>query len=76
MAMEVVELGDLAQAQDTPLYNYIVGYHLQGDDSIIVPIYLIVDGTDIQASGEVKDHEELTNLINAWKTWKAVQPTS
>lgn len=73
MAMEVVELGDLAQAKDTPLYNYIVGYHLQGDDSIIVPIYVIMDGDDIQASGEVKDSEELSNLINAWKTWKAAQ---
>jgi len=74
MALEVVELGDLAQAEGTALYNYIVAYHLQGDDSIIVPIYAITDDDKIQASGEVKDHEELTNLINAWKTWKETQP--
>ncbi len=74
MEFEVVELGDLAAAKDTPLYNYIVGYHLQGDDSVIVPIYVIVEGDDLQASGEVKSHEELTNLITAWKTWKETQP--
>ena len=76
MPMEVVELGDLAKAVDTPLYNYVVAYHLQGDDSIIVPIYAIMDGDKIQASGEVKSHEELTNLITAWKTWKETQPTT
>ena len=74
MPMEVIELSDLAQATGTALYNYVVAYHLQGDDSIIVPIYAIIDGENIQASGEVKDHEELTNLINAWKTWRETQP--
>ncbi len=74
MPFEVVELGDLAQAVGTPVYNYIVNYHLEGDGSIVVPIYLVMDGDSVQASGAVKEHEELSNLIQAWKTWKETQP--
>ena len=74
MPMEVIELGDLAQAEGTPVYEYVVNFHLEGDGSIVVPVYLIMDDENIQASGQVKDHEELTNLISAWKTWKETQP--
>ena len=76
MPIEVIELGDLAQAKGTPVYNYVVNYHLEGDGSIVVPVYLIMDGDDIQASGQVKDHDELRNLVEAWTTWKATQPKS
>lgn len=74
MPMEVVELSDLAQAEGTPIYDYVVNYHLEGDGSIVVPVYLIMDGNNVQASGTIKEHEELTNLISAWKTWKETQP--
>jgi hypothetical protein len=73
MLMEVVELGDLAEAVGSPVHNYIVSYHLEGDGSITVPIYMIMDDDKIQASSEVKDHTELSNLIDAWKTWKNAQ---
>jgi type VI protein secretion system component Hcp len=76
MAMEVVELGNLAKDEGSNLYNYVVNYHLAGDGSITVPIYVIINGEDIQGSGEVKDHDELRNLVEAWKTWKATQPES
>ena len=73
MLMEVVELSDLAEAVGSPVHNYVVSYHLEGDGSITVPIYMIMDGDKIQASSEVKDHTELSNLIDAWKTWKNAQ---
>ena len=73
MEFEVVELEDLAKAEGTDVYNYVCGYHLEGDGSIVVPIYLIMDDEKVQASGAVEEHEELTNLIGAWKTWKETQ---
>ena len=73
MEFEVVELEDLAKAEGTDVYNYVSGYHLEGDGSIVVPIYLILDEDKIQASGAVKEHAELRNLIDAWKTWKEAQ---
>ena len=73
MPIEVIELEDLAQAEGTPVYEYVVNYHLEGDGSIVVPIYLIMDGDKVQASGAVKEHAELKNLIDAWKTWKKAQ---
>lgn len=73
LPMEVVELGDLAQREGS-LRDYIKSYHLEGDGSVTVPIYVIVDGKNIEASGEVKNHEELSNLVLAWKQWKAAQP--
>ena len=74
MPMEVVELDDLAQQQGTDLYNYVVGYHLGGDGSVIVPIYVIMDDHKIQASSEVKEPGELFGLISGWRQWKAQQP--
>jgi len=76
MPIEVIELSDLAVAEGTPVYDYVVNFHLEGDGSIVVPIYLIMDDEKVQASGAVKEHEELTNLIGAWKTWKETQPTN
>ena len=73
MPLEVVELGDLAQKQGSDLYNYVVGYHLGGDGSVIVPIYVIVDEGKIQASSEVKEAGEIFGLITSWKQWKATQ---
>jgi hypothetical protein len=73
MQIEVIELGDLAQAEGTDVYNYVVNYHLEGDGSIVVPIYLILEDEKIQASGAVKEHAELSNLVDAWKTWKNAQ---
>ena len=75
LPLNVIELGDLAQSVGSPIYNYVVSYHLEGDGSITVPIYLVVDGSDIQASGEVKEAEELTNMIYAWQTWKTWKET-
>ena len=72
MPVEVKELSDLAQ-ENGALRDYVVGYHLDGEGAVIVPIYVIMDGLDCQASGEVKEEEELRNLINAWQTWKATQ---
>ena len=74
MAMEVIELEDLAQAEGTDVYNYVVNYHLEGDGSIVVPVYLILEDEKTQASGAIKEHTELKNLIDAWKTWKNAQP--
>ncbi len=74
MPMQVIELSDLAQSEGTPVYDYVVSYHLEGDGSLVVPIYLIMDDEKVQASGTIKEHEELSNLINAWKTWKETQP--
>ena len=76
LMFEVIELEDLAKAEGTEVYNYVCGYHLEGDGSIVVPIYLIMDDDKVQASGAVKEHAELSNLINAWKTWKETQPTN
>ena len=73
MEFEVVELEDLAKAEGTDVYNYVTGYHLEGDGSIVVPVYLILEDEKIQASGAIKEHTELSNLINAWKTWKETQ---
>ena len=67
--MEVVELGDLA-ATPGAMHDYVVGYHLQGDGSVTVPIYMVADGDNIQASGEVKTEEELVNLVYSWEVWK------
>ena len=76
MPLEVVELGDLAQEEGTPIYDYVVNYHLEGDGSIVVPVYLIMDEDKVQASGTIKEHTELKNLIDAWKTWKNAQTES
>ena len=73
MPIQVIELSDLAEAAGSPVHDYIVNYHLEGDGSITVPIYMIMDNDKIQASSEVKDHAELSNLIDAWKTWKNAQ---
>ncbi len=73
MPIEVIELSDLAQAEGTPVYDYVVSYHLEGDGSIVVPVYLIMDEEKVQASGTIKEHAELSNLIDAWKTWKNSQ---
>ncbi len=73
MPIEVIELSDLAQAEGTPVYDYVVNYHLEGDGSIVVPVYMIMDDDKVQASGAIKEHAELSNLINAWKTWKNAQ---
>ena len=72
MPMEVKELGDLA-AETSDLRDYVVNFHLEGDGSLVVPIYVIVADGKMQASGGVKDEEELTNLVNAWTTWKSAQ---
>ena len=73
MQMEVIELSDLAKAEGTEVYNYVVNYHLEGDGSIVVPVYLIMEEEKVQASGAIKEHTELSNLIDAWKTWKNAQ---
>ena len=73
MQMEVIELSDLAKAEGTEVYNYVVNYHLEGDGSIVVPVYLIMEDEKVQASGAIKEHTELRNLIDAWKTWKNAQ---
>ena len=72
MPMEVKELGDLA-AEQSDLRDYVVNYHLEGDGSLVVPIYVIVSDGKMQASSQVKEGEELSNLIDAWKTWKRTQ---
>ena len=72
MPMEVKELSDLA-AESSDLRDYIVNFHLEGDGSLVVPIYVIASDGKMQASGGVKDEEELTNLVTAWKTWKSTQ---
>ena len=72
MPMEVKELSDLA-AETSDLRDYIVNFHLEGDGSLVVPIYVIVSDGKMQASGKVKDEEELVNLVNAWQTWKSAQ---
>ena len=74
MEFETIELGDLAESVGSPIYNYVVNYHLEGDGSIVVPIYLVMDGGLVQASGAVKEAEELKNLVHAWKSWKSSQP--
>ena len=70
LPMEVVELGDLAADTGSKMHDYVVNCYLEGDGSVTVPIYMVVDGDNIQASGKVTTKEELVNLVYAWELWK------
>jgi hypothetical protein len=57
------------------LKDYVISYHVSQTDGMIdIPVYLIMSKEGhIQASGVVKDLEELQNLITAYQQWEASQ---
>lgn len=65
-----ITLEDLA-AKASNIRDYIKSVHVDPSDGLVdLPIYLILTPQgQIQADGAVKSVEELTHLINAWKTW-------
>lgn len=68
-----VELGTLAR-NPSNLKNYVVGYHVDEDGMIDLPIYVITTARgEIQGSSVVKELKEVANLVDAWKKWKGKQ---
>jgi hypothetical protein len=57
------------------LKDYVISYHVSATDGMIdIPVYIIMSEEGyIQASGVVKDLEELENLITAYQQWAASQ---
>ena len=74
LTLEVKQLDDLAN-EPGALQSYVIGFHLEGDGSVTVPIYVVMTDDMIQGSGEVKTDEELRKLLNGWQQWKNSQPT-
>ena len=71
-----IELDYLAN-NPSPIRDYVVGFHLDEQGMVEVPIYIITtDGGDIQGSSVVKKLEEVDNLIGAWKKWESSQKQS
>ena len=73
LTLEVISLEDLA---DLPVgdsvRDYVVYFHVNPADGMIdVPVYLVVNENGPQASGVIKDQEELENLIEAWEAYKS-----
>lgn len=62
-------------ASSSSAKDYVISYYVNPNDGMVdVPIYLILsDEGHIQASGVVKDLEELQNLISAYQQWAASQ---
>ena len=76
MEFEVIRLQHLKPLNgDGPsnLYSYVKGVCVDDDGMINIPVYLIMDGPLIKASGVCKEAEEITNLIGAWECYKNAQ---
>tara|TARA_R110001592_G_scaffold87890_2_gene259261 strand:+ start:1325 stop:1639 length:315 start_codon:yes stop_codon:yes gene_type:complete len=68
-----IELDYLAN-NPSQIRDYVVGYHLDEQGMVEVPIYIITTSEgDIQGSSVVKDIKEVDNLIGAWKKWESSQ---
>lgn len=71
-----IELDYLAN-NPSQIRDYVVGYHLDEQGMVEVPIYIITTSEgDIQGSSVVKDIKEVDNLIGAWKKWESSQKQS
>lgn len=74
-ALRVVEMNEVAaMPEDDPFRGYIVNYHVDETGMIDLPIYAIIDGPMLQASGVIQNLDELNNLLDSWEKWKRTQP--
>ncbi len=75
MEFEVIRLQHLAPQNGTgsPIYEYVKSVYVADDGMVDLPVYLVVDGPLIKASGVIKNAEELTNLIESWELYKSAQ---
>jgi len=69
-----ITISELAK-NPSALRDYVVSvYVVPNDGQIDVPVYLIETSQGhIQASGVIKNLEELTNMISAYHTWASTQ---
>ena len=71
-----IELDYLAN-NPSPIRDYVVGYHLDEQGMVEVPIYIITTPEgNIQGSSVVKKLDEVVNLIGAWQKWESSQKQS
>lgn len=65
-----MELSECAK-NPSHIRDYVVDVYVNpGDGTVDLPIYLITTARgEIQASGVIQNVEQLTNLIQSWKTW-------
>ena len=74
LSYEVIELSELASTP-SKIRDYVVNmYVTPNDGEIELPVFLVStsDGR-IQASGVVKDLEEVENLVKSWKLWDTLK---
>lgn len=61
-------------ATPTPLRDYVISMYVAPNDGMVdIPIYVIDNSGDLQASGVIQTVEDLQNLITAWRQWESFQ---